>query len=864
MNVTLNKFFAFFLLAIAVKVAHSASALPTGEKVIHGGVSITRGSTSLFINSDTNRNVISWNDFSVAKGNSVVFSGDEATFLNIVKGSNISVIDGNVAAMGNSSFYLINPNGITVGLTGSVDAKNVILSTSKLTQENADNFIETGDFEFSKKGMGKVKLIGKLAAENTIIDGSQVIIRDLSNIKLETGFFDGENQSDGSFSIHSSIKRIDVGSSKKIDLEKAIGLTKEDGLYDHTDKTAISTREEFLNIQKDPAGSYFITNDIDLGSLTSAVTGTSEFSGKIDGAFNTITYKIEGKGSNLEKNVGLFSTLSNSTIENLKIKNPSISVSSPEDSTYIGALAGVIKSSTLKNIEVDGLNLTFSNLGNNKIYAGGLAGLATYDGVSSSFENVTAGFSTKTQTHLFSRNNYVFGSVLGELNDELNLNGANFGKTDFSDGYDLGVINAVGHNQVSAKIDNEYQNNSEDFIFADGYYQNTRFFIPYFIDSDKIFVTDCFDKIYSYDELIGNNKYFNSNDYIDLNYKYSFGMQKEGNYSHIYSSKKGGQTFYFIKDGKKSETATHTISIEGRTEKPELDDSYDSGFIADEEPDPDMGTIDESDLTFDSDFDCNLLPDPDFEPAPENDLDFDSDFTNDNNPDEDYISAPEEENEFDSEFSNEDLPDEEFSQDSEDENDFDESFTNDELPDEEMGNSPEDDKDFDNSFTNDELPDEEMGNGPEDDKDFDNSFTNDELPDEEMGNGPEDDKDFDNSFTNDELPDEEMGNGPEDDKDFDSSFSVKEDPKTETPSSKDEGYEKQSEKKLNEFSDIIENKRVVFSPLQRHTTLSFQSNYSVVKDIISKSLLASLNLLEDKNTLLADKTDIDEKEDELS
>lgn len=375
--------------------------------------------------------------------------------------------------------------------------------------------------------MGKVKLIGTLHAENTVIDGSQVIIRDISNIKVNTGVLDSVKPLKDTVSIHSSIKRIDIGSSKKVDLEKELGLTKEDGLFDHTDKTAISTKEEFLNIASDPSGSYFITNDIDLGSLNSAVTGTNDFTGKIDGAFNSITYSLEGKGTNLEQNIGLFSTLNGSTIENLKIKNPYISVSSPEDSTYIGALAGVIKASTIKNVEVDGLSLTFSNLGNKKIYAGGLAGLATYDGSSSNFENVTAGFSTKTQKHLFTRDNYTFGSVLGELKDELNLTGANFGKTDFSDDYSLGLISAIGYSQATASIDNEYQHNSGEFIKVNGYYQNSGFFIPYFIDDDKIFVTDTFDKVYNYDELVGNNKYFNLNDYVDLSYKYANGMKKK-------------------------------------------------------------------------------------------------------------------------------------------------------------------------------------------------------------------------------------------------------------------------------------------------------------------------------------------------
>ena len=472
-----------------------------------------------------------------------------------------------------------------------------------------------------------------------------------------------------------------------------------------------------------------------------------------------------------------------------------------------------------------------------------MAGLATYDGASSNFENVTAGFSAKTQKHLFTRDNYTFGSVLGELKDELNLTGANFGKTDFSDDYSSGLINAIGYSQATASIDNEYQHNSGEFIKVNGYYQNSGFFIPYFIDDDKTFVTDTFDKVYNYDELVGNNKYFNLNDYVDLSYKYAFGMQKEGNYNHEYSSKNGGQTFYFVKDGNKSETATHTISIEAPMGKIEADDNFDLGHFADEEPDPDMGRIDESDLSFNSDFD--------------------NAFTNEELPDEEIGKTPEGDSDFDNGYTNEELPDEEIGNAPEDDSDFDNGYTNEELPDEEIGKTPEDDSDFDNGYMNEELPDEEIGETPEDDSDFDNEFTNEELPDEEIGNAPEDDNDFDNDFTNEELPDEEIGKTPEDDSDFDNEFNVDYEYE-EAPSTADSYDYRGPQKKQKTISDIIENKKVVLMQKQRSTSLSFQNNYSVVQDIISKSLLASLSLLEDPNKFLANSNDDSDKEEEIS
>ncbi|MBP7277679.1 MAG: hypothetical protein KA950_05855, partial [Succinivibrio sp.] len=146
---------------------------------------------------------------------------------------------------------------------------------------------------------------------------------------------------------------------------------------------------------------------------------------------------------------------------------------------------------------------------------------------------------------------------------------------------------------------------------------------------------------------------------------------------------------------------------------------------------------------------------------------------------------------------------------------------------------------------------------------FDNAFTNEELPDEEIGKAPEDDSDFDNDFTNEELPDEEIRKAPEDDSDFDNEFNVDYEYEEE-PSTADSNYYRGPQKKQKTISDIIENKKIVLMQKQRSTSLSFQNNYSVVHDIISKSLLASLSLLEEPNKLFANANDDSDKEEKIS
>ena len=111
--------------------------------------------------------------------------------------------------------------------------------------------------------------------------------------------------------------------------------------------------------------------------------------------------------------------------------------------------------------------------------------------------------------------------------------------------------------------------------------------------------------------------------------------------------------------------------------------------------------------------------------------------------------------------------------------------------------------------------------------------------------------------------DEEIGKAPEDDSDFDNEFNVDYEYEEE-PSTADNYYYRGPQKKQKTISDIIENKKVVLIQKQRSTSLSFQNNYSVVHDIISKSLLASLSLLEEPNKLFANANDDSDKEEKIS
>jgi filamentous hemagglutinin family protein len=124
--------------------------LPSGAKVTAGAATVqATPNAGLQINQSTPRAVIRWSDFSIGQGKQVTFSQPSAgaATLNVVTGSNSSVIAGTLQA--NGSVYLINQNGIAITPTGLVDTRAGFVASTLRMDENA--FME-GKNVFSGKG----------------------------------------------------------------------------------------------------------------------------------------------------------------------------------------------------------------------------------------------------------------------------------------------------------------------------------------------------------------------------------------------------------------------------------------------------------------------------------------------------------------------------------------------------------------------------------------------------------------------------------------------------------------------------------------------------------------------------------------
>lgn len=146
--------------ALAFGSASPGWALPTGEQVVAGQVSVGRPNAgNMVIRQGTSSAIVNWNSFSIGGGEAVRIQqpGASSVILNRVLGNNPSDIYGQLSA--NGKVFLVNPNGVLFGRTASVDVGSFVAST--LAIGNSD-FLD-GRYIFSGNG-GPVVNQGSISA----------------------------------------------------------------------------------------------------------------------------------------------------------------------------------------------------------------------------------------------------------------------------------------------------------------------------------------------------------------------------------------------------------------------------------------------------------------------------------------------------------------------------------------------------------------------------------------------------------------------------------------------------------------------------------------------------------------------------
>ena len=164
------------LIANALGTCAFAADLPTGGRVAAGTAGIAIGANSLVITQGSNRAIINWSSFSVGAGNTVQFvqPSTSSAVLNRVIAANPSLIYGSITA--NGQVFLVNPSGITVGPSGTIQAAGISLSTGNIG--DADFLADSIRFELPPTD-STVNVQGQLTASDRIaISGFRVEFSD--------------------------------------------------------------------------------------------------------------------------------------------------------------------------------------------------------------------------------------------------------------------------------------------------------------------------------------------------------------------------------------------------------------------------------------------------------------------------------------------------------------------------------------------------------------------------------------------------------------------------------------------------------------------------------------------------------------
>jgi len=137
------------LIGLGTTGVQAQTELPSGGVVASGSATIATAPNSVTVVQTTSRAIVNWNSFNVAAGNSVVFEQPDAgsATLNRVTGTMGSQIAGQVRA--NGAVYLVNPNGIAITATGTVQTGGGFIA-STLAISDAD--FEAGRLNFTGAG----------------------------------------------------------------------------------------------------------------------------------------------------------------------------------------------------------------------------------------------------------------------------------------------------------------------------------------------------------------------------------------------------------------------------------------------------------------------------------------------------------------------------------------------------------------------------------------------------------------------------------------------------------------------------------------------------------------------------------------
>ncbi|MDD4602173.1 MAG: filamentous hemagglutinin N-terminal domain-containing protein, partial [Negativicutes bacterium] len=169
-------------------------ANPTAGQVAAGSATIGSAGEKLTVTQSTDKAVIDWRGFDIAKGETTEFKQPraESITLNRVNSANPSYIDGHLTANGN--LVIVNQNGVLFGRNSVVDVNGIVASTANIDN---DKFMSESKLSFDKPGNPNAAIVneGQITAQKAGLVGlvaphvlnSGVIEARLGRIHLASG-----------------------------------------------------------------------------------------------------------------------------------------------------------------------------------------------------------------------------------------------------------------------------------------------------------------------------------------------------------------------------------------------------------------------------------------------------------------------------------------------------------------------------------------------------------------------------------------------------------------------------------------------------------------------------------------------------
>ncbi|WP_412097436.1 hemagglutinin domain-containing protein [Campylobacter lari] len=401
-------------------------ALPSGGKFTHGtsgSINKPNDKTMNIIGNGKN-SVVQWGGgFSIGQGEKVNFGGTDKNYLNIAHGTSKSMIEGLLNAGGNNVF-LINPNGVIITKTGTINANRFVASTSsmdsKSMQEFADGKYTNGkviDYTtfspvFKPSKAGNVVNMGNINANDVTLQGDKVVLNANADYDKTAGNKIGIIKSNNirleGKEVYVDIGNIDGNSIKNINIDaknKGLVYLNARGYYYNPSSFKVFSKitannkvskNEYIGIGsdvdwwyfakgwnenkegfRDTASEYRLTNDIDFGAncKNGKCSGQNYASYWIDlngngkKEANEFTNMIVGYKDAFTKSLdGQGNTLKNIFIDTTKIAN---------NKNYGVGIFGTTNGASFTNINIDymggGINAQNINVGGFAGYFDGFA-----------------------------------------------------------------------------------------------------------------------------------------------------------------------------------------------------------------------------------------------------------------------------------------------------------------------------------------------------------------------------------------------------------------------------------------------------------------------------------------------------------